>query len=59
MTQKCARNTAKFLFLTAAMISLSGCIITPRVAMTERIDFNYHAPAIMAPLSPAEQLCQA
>ena len=46
-----------FLFTTLSLVS--GCIMTPRVQMTERIDFNYHAPAIIQPLSYTDQMCSA
>ena len=44
--------------LTVTMLSmLTGCIVTPRVEMTERIDFNYHAPALAQPMGLTDQMC--
>lgn len=46
----------------AAMIGLmflvSGCVMTPRVEMTRRIDFNYvYTPAVQ--VSPVDLMCCA
>ena len=43
--------------LLAVSPLLGGCIITPRVEMTERIDFNYHAPAIQSQMSAPDLMC--
>ena len=51
-------HAAGHIVATVSMLFLlSGCIVTPRVEMTERIDFNYHAPAIAAPLSATDLMC--
>lgn len=47
------------LFAIASVSLLSGCIMTPRVDLTERIDFNYHAPAIAQPMNFSDQMCSA
>ncbi len=43
-------------FALFAVISLTGCIATPRIEIAERIDFNYASPD-MTPMSYADLLC--
>ena len=59
MKTECTHQIARFIFTLSALTLVSGCVITPRVEMTERIDFNYHAPAIAAPMSAVDQMCSA
>lgn len=40
----------------AALISLTGCIATPRIELTETINFDYVVPDV-APMSYADLLC--
>ena len=59
MNKKYTHTIGRFI-LTASMLSmLTGCIVTPRVEMTERIDFNYHAPALAQPMGLTDQMCSA
>jgi hypothetical protein len=51
------KNFVRAFALISTLALLSGCIITPRVEMTERIDFNYHAPAAGVMLSSVDQMC--
>lgn len=46
----------RFCLIAAMLTLLSGCIVTPRFEMTERIDFNY-SPMAQAPMSYSDILC--
>jgi hypothetical protein len=59
MIREKTQSIGRVFLLIALMPVLSGCIITPRVEMTERIDFNYHAPAIAQPMNFEDQMCAA
>ena len=53
------QQICRFAMLISTLTLLGGCVMTPRVEMTQRIDFDYHAPAAPAVLSPVDQLCAA
>lgn len=49
---------SRFLVIFASLTLLSGCVVTPRIDVTEQIQFNY-APNVQAPqaLSFTDLMC--
>lgn len=48
----------RFLLIASMLTLLSGCIVTPRFEMVDRIDFNY-SPMAQAPMTYSDILCCA
>ncbi len=46
----------RIIALCAAVVTLSGCIVTPRIEIAERIDFNF-TPPDQKPMSYSDLLC--